>query len=113
MRISQRDIVWTSLDPAKGREQRGKRPAVVISGNAFHVSGICIVCPLTTTLHRFVGDVILKPNPTNKLKEESEVLIGHARSISLERIEGKTKIGVIQETDLENIFKGIDLILDR
>ena len=111
MKVSQRDIVRISLNPVKGREQRGMRPAVVVSGNAFHVSGMCIICPLTSKIHNFVGDVILKPNPINRLDEPSEVLVGHVRSVSLERI--TKKIGVIQGLELENIFKGIDLIFDR
>ena len=111
MKVAQRDIVLISLDPIKGREQRGKRPAVVVSGNAYHVSDICVVCPLTSKIHNFVGDVVLKPNPINKLTAVSEVLVGHVRSVSQERI--TKKIGVIQAVELENIFKGIDLIFDR
>ncbi|HTW69483.1 MAG TPA: type II toxin-antitoxin system PemK/MazF family toxin, partial [Acetobacteraceae bacterium] len=29
------DIVWTNLDPRTGREQSGRRPAVVVSPAAF------------------------------------------------------------------------------
>ena len=39
------------------------------------------------------------------------MLVGHVRSVSLERI--TKKIGVIQERELENIFSGIDLVFDR
>lgn len=111
MRVAQRDIVNISLSPTRGREQRGVRPAVVISGNAFHASGLCVVCPLTTAIHSFEGDVILKPDPINNLKSISEVLVGHVRSVSFERI--NKKIGVIQENQLAAIFKGVDLVLDR
>ena len=111
MNVAQRDMVSISPDSTKGREQRGKRPAVVISGNAFHISGVRIVCPITSKIHDFMGNVVLKPNPINKLTEVSEVLVGHVRSVSLERI--TKKIGVIQERELENIFSGIDLVFDR
>ena len=111
MKVSQKDIVNISLNPTRGREQRGVRPAVVMSGDAFHVSGLCVICPLTTKLHKFEGDVILKPDPINTLKAESEVLVGHVRSVSLDRIIGK--IGVIQAPQLESIFQGIDLVFDR
>lgn len=111
MKASQKDIVHIALNPTRGKEQRGVRPAVVISGNAFHISGLCVICPLTSKLHRFEGDVILKPDSINKLKVESEVLVGHVRSVSLDRI--SKKIGVIQTAQLESIFQGVDLIFNR
>lgn len=111
MKVAQKDIVNITLSPTRGREQRGVRPAVVISGNAYHTSGLCVICPLTSRLHKFEGDVLLKPDSINKLKVESEVLVGHVRSVSLDRI--SKKIGVIQTIQLESIFQGIDLIFNR
>jgi mRNA interferase MazF len=111
MKVSQKDIVNISLSPTRGKEQRGVRPAVVISGNAFHSSGLCVICPLTSKLHKFQGDVILRPDSINKLKTESEVLVGHVRSVSQGRI--SKKIGVIQTSELTSIFEGIDLIFNR
>ena len=111
MKISQRDIVSISLNPTKGREQRGTRPAVIISGNAFHISGLCLACPLTTKIRKFEGNVILTPNKTNNLKSQSEILIGQTRSLTQERI-GR-KIGSISTSQLESVFEGIDLILNR
>jgi mRNA interferase MazF len=111
MKYSQRDIVYISLNPTKGREQRGKRPAVIISDDAFHESGLCIVCPLTSTIRKLPGNVVVKSDSANKLKNESEILVGHIRSVSQERI--TSKIGVIQKTQLEAMFQGIDLLCNR
>ncbi len=111
MKVSQKDIVHIALSPTRGREQRGIRPAVVISGNAFHTSGLCVICPLTSKLHKFEGDIILIPDTMNRLKTESEVLVGHVRSVSLDRI--SKKIGIIQTVQLESIFQGVDLIFNR
>jgi mRNA interferase MazF len=47
----QRWEIWeVNLDPAKGREQKGVRPCLVISTDALNQSnfGTVIVCPLTT-----------------------------------------------------------------
>lgn len=111
MKVAQKDIVSISLNPVRGREQKGTRPAVVVSGNAFHISGLCLVCPLTTTLHHFEGDVIVKPDQHNNLNASSEILVGHLRSVSFERI--VKKIGVINDTHLSEVFKGLDIVLDR
>jgi mRNA interferase MazF len=42
------DLVWINLDPTKGREQRGRRPAVVLSRRAYNERvGLCVACPIT------------------------------------------------------------------
>jgi mRNA interferase MazF len=47
--VRQGDIVWLNFDPQAGYEQRGKRPALVVSGNTFNnFSKMAIVCPITT-----------------------------------------------------------------
>lgn len=43
------DIYSVSLDPAEGREQKGRRPVLVISSSAFNrVTGVPIILPITT-----------------------------------------------------------------
>jgi len=43
------DIVWLDFSPTLGREQRGKRPAVVISSKIYNErSGLALVCPITS-----------------------------------------------------------------
>ena len=44
------DFVALSLDPQSGHEQRGRRPALVISNDLFNRhTGLCIACPITST----------------------------------------------------------------
>jgi mRNA interferase MazF len=48
----QGDFVTLSFDPQAGHEQRGRRPALVISKRAFNqATGMTICCPITHT-HR-------------------------------------------------------------
>ena len=43
------DIFMVSLDPTSGREQRGHRPVVVVSADAFNAAtGIPVVLPITS-----------------------------------------------------------------
>jgi mRNA interferase MazF len=43
------DIVWLSFSPQAGREQAGRRPALVLSPRVYNAkTGICLVCPITT-----------------------------------------------------------------
>ncbi len=50
----QGDIIALSFDPQSGHEQKGRRPALVISKGLFNRStGVAIVCPLTTKKRGF------------------------------------------------------------
>lgn len=42
------DFVWLTFDPQAGREQAGRRPALVLSPKAYNVrSGLALACPVT------------------------------------------------------------------
>jgi len=44
------DVVAVSLDPQAGHEQKGRRPALVISNDPFNRrAGLALVCPITST----------------------------------------------------------------
>ncbi len=44
------EFVAVSFDPQAGHEQKGRRPALVISNDLFNrATGMAMLCPLTTT----------------------------------------------------------------
>lgn len=44
------DLVALTLDPQSGHEQRGRRPALVVSNDLYNKhTGLCIACPITNT----------------------------------------------------------------
>ena len=43
------DVVWTDFDPAAGQEQKGKRPALVLSTTPFNQNVLlALVAPITS-----------------------------------------------------------------
>jgi mRNA interferase MazF len=41
-------VVWIDLDPTKGREQQGRRPAIVLSSYRYNSRAeLCLACPIT------------------------------------------------------------------
>ena len=45
------DIIWIDLEPTKGHEQQGHRPALVLTSQAYNeISELCVVCPITRTV---------------------------------------------------------------
>lgn len=44
------DLVFLTFDPQSGHEQKGRRPALVVSNSVFNkATGLAIVCPVTNT----------------------------------------------------------------
>jgi mRNA interferase MazF len=42
------DVVDITFDPQEGREQRGRRPALVLTARAYNRrAGLCVLCPIT------------------------------------------------------------------
>jgi mRNA interferase MazF len=72
------DLIWTDFDPRIGREQGGRRPALVVSPLAFwRASRFTIACPIASRVRRFGTSVVLPPG----LPVVGEILAGHVRSI--------------------------------
>lgn len=43
------DLVWVLFDPQAGREQAGRRPALVLSPRPYHErTALAVVCPITS-----------------------------------------------------------------
>jgi mRNA interferase MazF len=50
----QGDYIVVSFDPQAGHEQKGRRPALVISNTLFNKhTGMAMVCPITNTFRNF------------------------------------------------------------
>ncbi len=72
------DIIWTDFDPRIGREQSGRRPALVLSPiEFFQVSAFAIVCPITSRIKNFGSSVLLPVD----FAIQGEILTSHVRSI--------------------------------
>jgi len=72
------DLIWTDFDPTKGREQAGRRPALVVSPAVFtENTGLAIVCPITSRVRPFPTSVVL---PLSSLIA-GEALTSHIRCL--------------------------------
>lgn len=105
------EIWWVNFNPTKGSEQNCRRPAVIVSGNLLNTyAPVLYVCPITTKIKNYKGDVIVEPDSQSGLAEPLEVLIMHLRSISKDRLE--SKIGNLSPAQLQELRTGIqDLLL--
>jgi len=54
------DIVWLNFTPQTGREQAGRRPAVVLSPKAYHSkTGLLVCVPITSQIKGYPFEVLL------------------------------------------------------
>ncbi len=105
--IRQKEIWFVDLNPVKGSEQAGYRPVVVISGNLMNTYlNTVICCPLTTKIKNYKGNVVVNPTNKNGLKQTSEVLVFHIRSLAKERF--LEKVGSIEQVELEQALEGLN-----
>ncbi len=109
--MKKKEIWNVFLDPDIGSEQAGNRPAVIVSGNNLNNNlDVIWVCPLSSSIHEFEGNPILKPNAENGLNSESEIMVFHIRSISKKRF--KKKLGSISTKQMEEISATINDMLE-
>jgi mRNA interferase MazF len=83
-----RGEVWlTDLNPTRGHEQAGRRPALVISEDLFNrgPAGLVIVVPLTSKRRGVPSHVPIDP-PEGGVEVPSAVLCEAIRSIAVERL---------------------------
>jgi mRNA interferase MazF len=108
-RILRGDILWADLNPARGREQAGHRPVVVISEDVFNArSGTVIALAITRQPQRAGFPLTLELTGA-KLPKRSWVKISQIRTLSTERI-GK-KMGRVSPEELDRLIEGLNEIL--
>ena len=61
MRAPERgDLIWLSFTPQSGREQSGRRPALVVSPSTYNNKvGLALVCPITSRVKGYPFEVVL------------------------------------------------------
>jgi mRNA interferase MazF len=71
------DVIWLDFDPQSGREQAKRRPALVITDEAYNLaSGLAVVCPLASKRKPYPFAL-----PTVLGKIEGAVLVDHLKSM--------------------------------
>ena len=81
------DIVWVAPDPAVGREQAGRRPALIVAGDDYlaTVDSLAVVVPVTSVDRGWPNHV---PITGAALPDTSWAMTEQVRTISRERIVG-------------------------
>jgi mRNA interferase MazF len=107
-----RGEIWTvNLDPTRGREQAGSRPALVFSTNAFNrgPAELIVVIPITSKAKGIPLHVTVQA-PEGGIKTVSYIKTEDIRSISKDRL-GKRWGSVSQQT-LHEVADRVRILLE-
>ncbi|MDA8068941.1 MAG: type II toxin-antitoxin system PemK/MazF family toxin [Actinomycetota bacterium] len=107
-----RGEVWlVDFGEPVGREQSGRRPAVVVSADPLNEShaGIVIVVPMTTTPSGLPSHIEIDP-VTSGLDEVSYAKCEDVKSISDQRL--IAQLGAVHESSLFEIARSLRFLLD-
>jgi len=79
----QGDIIWIDFDPQAGHEQRGRRPAVVVSNDTFHrlFKKAAMVCPITTNNRGLPNQLQLD----NRTVTSGVIMTDHAKILDISK----------------------------
>lgn len=96
------DFVIVTLDPQAGHEQKGRRPALVISNTLFNKhTGLAIVCPITNTDRNFPFHVKV----TDQSSITGYIMVEQVKSIDF--VSRKTRFVKKAPSDILNEVLGI------
>jgi mRNA interferase MazF len=83
-------IIWVDLEPTRGREQAGARPAIVVASEGYlaNVPELAIVVPITTTDRGWPHHVPVRGSDV-ELPRPSFAMTEQPRAIARSRITGR------------------------
>ena len=108
------DIHWIDLPAANGREQGGRRPAVVLQDDDYGGDlPVVLVVPLTTAraAMRFAGTTLIRPTAENGLRQASVALVFQLRAVDRRRIQ--ERIGTVSTEVFNALFEELRKLTGR
>jgi mRNA interferase MazF len=98
------DIIAVDFNPQSGHEQKGRRPALVVSNTLFNQqTGLAMVCPLTTTDRGYPFHVAVTGSPD----VEGFVMVEQVKSIDYRARHAKF-IGKASDDLLDEVLSILD-----
>lgn len=94
------DLIWISFNPQAGHEQAGRRPALVISPQAYNCKvGLALLCPITGQVKGYPFEVLLPEG----LPVGGVVLADQVKSLDW-RVRQAARIGRLPEAVVKEVL---------
>jgi mRNA interferase MazF len=108
-KILRGEIYWANLDPAKGHEQSGERPVLILSHDVFNEHSGTVIAVALTSQPQKAGFPLTLELSDPRLPKRSWVKISQIRTLSVERL-GR-KIGRVPAEELDLVVEGLNEIM--
>jgi mRNA interferase MazF len=108
-RILRGDIVWADLNPVKGHEQAGLRPALILSPEVFNERSGTVIAMALTSQPQKAGFPLTMEITSVSLPKPTWVKISQIRTLSIERL-GK-RMGHVSDAEMSQIVEGLNEII--
>lgn len=101
------DLVWIDFTPQAGREQAGRRPAVVLTARSYNdKAGLAVFCPITNHSKNYPFEVALPPGS----RIRGVILSDHLKSLDW-RQRNAQKAGKLPPLLLAAVLESISVLL--
>jgi mRNA-degrading endonuclease toxin of MazEF toxin-antitoxin module len=105
--VKQGDIIFINFSPTKGREQRGGRPALVVSKTMYNQkSGFVLACPITST----TKPLNIRVKLDQRTKTQGDILCEQVRIVGLQERSYKV-IEEIPPDIFQEVYKVINALI--
>lgn len=96
------DLVWTDFNPQAGREQAGKRPALVLSPRVYNEkTGLAVMVPITSHVKGYPFEVAIHHKTIKGV-----VLADHLKNMDW-RTRGVTYAGKVSAATMGKVMQNI------
>jgi mRNA interferase MazF len=103
------DIRWAELIPARGHEQAGTRPVLVLSHDVFNERSGTVIAMVMTSQQPRAGFPLTLESKATGLAKRSWIKISQVRTLSVERI-GK-RLARASEEEMVQVIEGLGEII--
>ena len=99
------DIVWLNFNPQAGHEQKGKRPAVVISPRTYNEkTGLGLFCPITGKIKNYPFEIRIKNNKIDGVVLSDQIKSLDWKKREIEFISKETSLVIQEVIDKVNVL---------
>jgi mRNA interferase MazF len=108
-RILRGEVRWADLNPARGNEQAGLRPVLILSHDVFNERSGTVIAVAITSQPQRAGFPLTLELDSKDLPKKSWIKISQIRTLSVERI-GK-RLGRVTPEELAQVVEGLNEII--
>lgn len=101
-------VIWLNFDPQSGHEQKGRRPALVLSPRKYNVkTSLALICPITSKIKKYPFEVKLP----DYFDIKGVIISDQIKSLDW-RVRQAEYISIADSNIVDNVLSNIKLLLE-